>query len=340
MATDTTNTPMSPVTAGASAPPSSASEGRSSAGTAPRLAPSRPHRRRSLGDSRLGDYLFVLPAVLFILATILYPLIYTIDLSLHDVTIRNFLSGTAPFVGLDNYRVALADPALQRAFSVSLLYTSGSLALTFIFGFAFAVLFNRAFPGAGPMRALLMLAWILPSVVSGNVWRWMLDGSNGVVNFILQRLGIIERSIFWLTESETALIGVIFATAWTTIPFAMVLLLAGLQGIPTTLYEAASLDGARAARRFLDITVPLMRPVILTVLLLNFIYTFKTFDTVFIMTRGGPGDATTVMPIYAYTVGFSFFRLGDGAVATTLLLVIPVLLSLVYFWFTRREEAA
>ena len=120
----------------------------------------------------------------------------------------------------------------------------------------------------------------------------------------------------------------------------MVLLLAGLQGIPISLYEAASLDGARALRRFVDITVPLMRPVILTVLLLNFIYTFKTFDTVFIMTRGGPGDATTVLPIYAYTVGFSFFRLGDGAVATTLLLIVPVALSLVYFWLTRREEAA
>ncbi len=341
MVTDTVDTPMPPAPAGASAPHSVPSEPSGASGSASRRRPEhRLQRRRSLGDSRAGDYLFVLPAVIFILATILYPLIYTIDLSLHDVTIRNFLSGTAPFVGLDNYRAALADPALQRAFSVSLLYTGGSLALTFVFGFAFAVLFNRVFPWAGPLRALLMLAWILPSVVSGNVWRWMLDGSNGVVNFALQRLGIIGRSIFWLTESETALIGVIFATAWTTIPFAMVLLLAGLQGIPTTLYEAASLDGARAMRRFLDITVPLMRPVILTVLLLNFIYTFKTFDTVFIMTRGGPGDATTVMPIYAYTVGFSFFRLGDGAVATTLLLVIPVLLSLVYFWFTRREEAA
>ncbi len=308
------------------------------------LSPHHPNalspRLTALGDSRLGEYLFVLPAAIFILATVLYPILYTVNLSLHDVEIRNFLSDTAPFVGLDNYREAIADPALQRAFVVSILYTSGSLALTFVFGFAFAVLFNRVFPGAGPLRALLMLAWILPSVVSGNIWRWMLDGSNGVVNFVLQRLGLIDRQIFWLTESETALIGVVLATAWTTIPFAMVLLLAGLQGIPVSLYEAASLDGARSLRRFADITVPLMRPVILTVLLLNFIYTFKTFDTVFIMTRGGPGDATTVLPIYAYTVGFSFFRLGDGAVAATLLLVIPVALSLVYFWLTRREEAA
>lgn len=300
----------------------------------------RPLPRRALGDSRWGDYLFVLPAAIFILATVLYPIIYTVNLSLFDVSIRNFLNGSAPFIGLDNYREVLADPALQRAFVVSLLYTGGSLALTFVIGFALALLFSKRFVGASTMRALILLSWILPSVVSGNIWRWMLDGSNGVVNFSLQRLGLLERPIFWLTESETALYGVILATAWTSIPFAMVLLLAGLQGIPTSLYEAASLDGARAWRRFFDITVPMMRPVILVVLLLNFIYTFKTFDTVFIMTGGGPGDATTVMPIYAYTVGFSFFRLGEGAVATTLLLIIPLVLSLVYFRVSRGEEVA
>ena len=314
-------------------------------GAGPRLrtrpeGAARPRGRRALGDSRLGDYLFVLPAVLFIAATILYPIAYTINLGFYDVTIRNFLGGAAPFVGLDTYRAALIDPAFQRAFVVSLLYTGGSLLLTFVVGFALALLFDRPFPGAGPLRALLLLAWILPSVVSGNIWRWMLDGSNGIVNVALQRVGLLERPVFWLTESETALTGVVLATAWTTIPFAMVLLLAGLQGVPTTLYEAASLDGARAWRRFRDITVPMLRPVILTVLLLNFIYTFKTFDTVFIMTRGGPGDATTVLPIYAYTVGFGFFRLGEGAVATTLLLVVPLALSFVYFWLTRREEAA
>lgn len=315
----------------------------SGSGTVERPQPNGRLRRLahgSLGDSRLGEYLFVLPAALFILATVLYPVIYTVNLSLYDVNIRNFLDGTAPFVGFANYAAAFADPALQRSFIVSLLYTGGSLLLTFVFGFALAILFNRAFPGANTMRALILLAWILPSVVSGNIWRWMLDGSNGVVNFVLQRLNLLDKPIFWLTESETALSGVILATAWTSIPFAMVLLLAGLQGIPISLHEAASLDGARALRRFIDITVPMMRPVILTVLLLNFIYTFKTFDTVFIMTRGGPGDATTVMPIYAYTVGFSFFRLGDGAVATTLLLIIPIALSIVYFWVSRREEAA
>ncbi|MCA9877906.1 MAG: sugar ABC transporter permease [Thermomicrobiales bacterium] len=293
-----------------------------------------------IGDSRLGDYLLVLPAAIFILATVLYPIVYTVNLSLYDVDIKNFLAGNAPFIGLENYRQTLADAAFQRALIVSLTYTAASLALTFIGGLALALLFNRTFLGANTLRALILLAWILPSVVSGNIWRWLLDGSNGIVNFVLIQLRLLGRPVFWLTESETAMSGVVLATAWTSIPFAMVLLLAGLQGIPGSLYEAASLDGARPWRRFWDITLPMMRPVILVVLLLNFIYTFKTFDTVFIMTGGGPGDATTVLPIFAYTVGFSFFKLGEGAVATTLLLIIPLVLSLVYFRVSRGEESA
>jgi ABC-type sugar transport system permease subunit len=304
------------------------------------LAQPRRGLSHRLGDSRLGDYLLVLPAAIFILATVLYPIVYTVNLSLYDVDIKNFLAGNAPFIGLENYQQTLADPAFQRAFMVSLTYTAASLLLTFIGGLGLALLFNRTFLGANTLRALILLAWILPSVVSGNIWRWLLDGSNGIVNFVLIQLRLLGRPVFWLTESETAMSGVVLATAWTSIPFAMVLLLAGLQGIPASLYEAASLDGAQPWRRFWDITLPMMRPVILVVLLLNFIYTFKTFDTVFIMTGGGPGDATTVLPIFAYTVGFSFFKLGEGAVATTLLLIIPLVLSLVYFRVSRGEESA
>jgi multiple sugar transport system permease protein len=325
--------------AGSSALPSSNANG---AARPPResVAQARGGIWHRLGDSRLGDYLLVLPAAIFVLATVLYPIVYTVNLSLYDVDIKNFLAGNAPFIGLENYRQTLADPAFQRSFVVSLTYTAASLLLTFVGGMALALLFNRTFLGANTLRALILLAWILPSVVSGNIWRWLLDGSNGIVNFVLMQLRLLGRPVFWLTESETAMSGVVLATAWTSIPFAMVLLLAGLQGIPASLYEAASLDGALAWRRFLDITLPMMRPVILVVLLLNFIYTFKTFDTVFIMTGGGPGDATTVLPIYAYTVGFSFFKLGEGAVATTLLLVIPLVLSLVYFRVSQSEESA
>jgi multiple sugar transport system permease protein len=293
---------------------------------------------KKLGDSRLGDYLFVAPAAIFIGLLMVYPLVYNVSLSLHDVAIGNFLAGDAPFVGLENYEQAFGDPALWHALLISFLYTGGSILFAFVIGFALALFFEHAFPGGGTMRAVLLLGWVLPTVVSGTVWRWMLEGENGVVNFFLQRLGLLQSPIFWLTESDTALIGVTIATVWMTVPFTMILLLAGLQGISQSLHEAAQIDGANGWQRFFHITLPMMRPVALTVVLLTFIFTFKTFDNVYVMTRGGPGNATNILPIYAYDLGFRFYRFSEGAVVTTVLLLVSLGLSLIYFWLSRREE--
>jgi multiple sugar transport system permease protein len=295
---------------------------------------------RSRRAARAGDYLFVVPAVLFVALIMLYPLAYNVELSVRDVNLGTIVRGGAEFVGLENYRAVFADPALWHALGISLLYTGGSLAVAFVIGFALALLFARAFPASGTLRAILLLAWVLPTVVTGTVWRWMLDGESGVVNHALERLGLLGKPVFWLTEPGTALPGVIAGTVWVLAPFVMVLLMAGLQGISPSLYEAAEVDGANAWRRFLHITLPLMRPVILTVLLLSFIFTFKTFDNVYVMTRGGPGDATKILPIQAYESAFSFFRFSEGAVSTTVLLLISVLLAAVYFVLSRREETA
>jgi multiple sugar transport system permease protein len=194
------------------------------------------------------------------------------------------------------------------------------------------------FPGRNLMRALVLMAWILPTVVSANVWRWLLDGTYGLVNAVLSSLGLLDHDVFWLGRPNTALLAVTTATAWTFAPFAMVLLLAGLQGLPRALYEAARIDGANAWQQFVRITLPLLRPVSLTTALLCFIYTFKTFDTVFLMTGGGPGGATQTLPIYAYREAFEFFDFGSAAVATTVLLAVPLVLSIAYFRSLRMEE--
>jgi multiple sugar transport system permease protein len=298
------------------------------------------HRPGSPKLRRLGNNLFVVPALLFIALAMIYPLGYNAYLSLRDVTVGNYLAGTAPFVGLENYSQLAGDPAFRRSLAVSALFTGGSLALQFALGFGLALFFGRPFPGANLMRASLLLGWLLPTVVVGNVWRWMLDGSYGVVNALLQGAGLLQDPRFWLTEPDTALVGVILADVWKGVPFTMVLLLAGLQGVPPSLYEAAKVDGASAWQRFLHITLPQMRPVALTVLLLNFIYTFKTFDLIFIMTGGGPVDATATLPILVYDTTFEFFRFGDGAAAAMVLLLISLVLSFVYLWLIRREEAA
>jgi multiple sugar transport system permease protein len=289
---------------------------------------------------KLGGYLFLAPAVLFIGLTMFYPLLYNLYLSLHDVTVGNFIAGTAPFVGLEKYGEVIANSTFRHSLLISLLFTAGSLVFQFTLGFALALFFNRSFPGSGTMRAFMLLGWMLPIVVSGNVWRWLLEGDNGVVNYALQSLGLLQTPQFWLTEPRTALIGTIIANIWIGIPFNMVLLLAGLQGISGTLYEAANIDGAKAWQRFLYITLPMMRPVALTVLLLGFIYTFKVFDLIFVMTGGGPVDATTTLPLHVYDLTFEFFRFGDGAAAATLLLLISLGVSVFYLWLSRHEEAA
>lgn len=297
-------------------------------------------RRRGLRRGSLANYLFVLPALVYFSLTMLYPVAYNLRMSLEDVNVGTFLSGDAPFVGLDNYRTLLNDPVFRKAIRLSLIFTGGSLLFQFTIGFALALFFNRPFPGNGLLRALFLLGWMLPTVVSGSLFRWMLDGDFGVINYALRELSLIDKNRYWLIDPDTALLGTILANIWVGIPFNMVLLLAGLQNIPVSLYEAASVDGANAWQRFRSLTLPLMRPVALSVLLLGIIYTFKVFDLVYVMTGGGPVDATNVLPIQTYKLSFTFFRFGEGAAAATLLLVGLIGVALAYLFWTRREEAA
>ena len=293
--------------------------------------------RRQRGAQSMAKYLFILPAVLFVAATTVYPLLYNVNLVLYDAPIQKFLGGNLEWVGFAQYGEVLADPAIWKSLATSLIYTVSTIVFMLVIGTALALLFNKQFPGNKLLRALLFLPYVLPSVVAANVWRWMLDGTSGLVNHVLTTLRIIPEPVFWLGSPQLALPAVILATSWTMVPFAMLLIIAGLQNIPRTTYEAAELDGAGSWTSFWRITVPLLRPVLSVVALLGFIYTFKTFDTIFIMTRGGPGDATTVMPILAYNEAFVNFDLGTGASVNTLLLVIPMILAIFYFRSTRKE---
>jgi multiple sugar transport system permease protein len=303
-----------------------------------------PHARgivRSHSRTRnLRRYWFVAPAVVFMLLTMVYPIIDNVRMSLFDVNVSTFLANTAPFVGADNYVRVIGDPAFQHAVITSLIFTAGSLIFQFTIGFALALLFNRTFPGNGLLRALLLLGWMLPSVVSGSIYRWMFDGSMGIINYALQGLGLLESPRFWLNDPNSALMATIIANIWVGIPFNMILLLPGLQSIPDSLYEAASIDGANGPQSFRNITLPLMRPVMLSVLLLGIIYTFKAFDIIYVMTGGGPVNATTVLTIYVYQFAFSFFRFGDAAAAAVLLLLGLSVVAVGYLWLSQREEAA
>ena len=289
---------------------------------------------------KLSNYLFVLPMVIFMVATMAYPIYVNVDMSLQDLNVRTFRSGDAPYIGLDNYTKLIDDPGFWHSTRLSISFTSVSLTFQFLIGFGLALFFNQPFPGNGLMRSLLLLAWLMPAVVGGTLFRWIADGDYGVFNYFLESIGLAEARRYWLINPDFALIGTIVANVWVGAPFHMLLTLAGLQNISPSLYEAASIDGANTSQRFTHITLPLMRPVILGVLLLGFIYTFKVFELIFVMTDGGPVDATTVLPIYIYKLTFSFFRFGEGAAAAMLLLAGLLLLAVGYARLMRAEEAA
>lgn len=285
-------------------------------------------------------YLFLLPAVLFLVIFLLYPVCTMLLYSFEQVNLGSLLTGNMPFIGLGNYHTILSDPTFRASIGASLLFTVVSIVFQFSIGFLLALLFNKRFPLAGVMRALIMIAWMLPIVVSGTIFKWMLQGDAGIINYALRSLGLIHTSILWLANPNVALWGVILANIWIGIPFNMSLLLAGLQGISATLYEAALVDGANAFNRFFHITLPLMRSTSLTVLMLGVIYTLNVFDLIYVMTGGGPVNATQVMPLYAYNVAFQQFDLGSGSAVAVLMFLLLLLVSACYLFLLRREETA
>ncbi|GHO50928.1 carbohydrate ABC transporter permease [Ktedonospora formicarum] len=299
----------------------------------------RPARRRRIGKI-LGPYFFLLPASLFLLLFLVYPVVNMIIYSFEQVNVGSLLTGITPFVGLDNYRTVISDPSFRSSLVVSLIFTIASLVFQYILGFAMALLFNRRIPLVGLMRGSVMIAWMLPVIVSATIFKWMLQRDSGIVNYVLQSFHVISTPIDWLTNPQLALVAVIGANIWIGIPFNMSLLLAGLQGISGTLYEAAVVDGANAMRRFLHITLPLMRSTSLTILMLGFIYTLNVFDLIYVLTGGGPVNATEAMPLYAYRIAFGQFDLGSGAAVATLMFLLLLGISAIYLFLLRREEVA
>jgi len=287
--------------------------------------------------TRLTPYLFLLPAVAFMLFFMVFPILYNIVLSFQNVTLMN-LKGAHAFVGLSNYAKMFQDPLFYESFRNSAAFTGLSIAFQFVIGFALALFFNRSFPGRNVMRSLMLLAWMLPIVITAALFKWIFAGDNGIANYVLMRLGAIDAPYVWLSEASLALYGTIIANVWIGIPFNMVILLAGLQSLPVHLYEAAKIDGAGRGKQFTAITLPLMKPTILILLMLGLIYTFKVFDLIFIMTGGGPLNASTVFPLYAYRLAFVNFEFSLGATVSSFMFLILIALSAVYLWMSRKEE--
>ena len=282
--------------------------------------------------------LFVLPAFVYMLIFVGYPIISNIVLSVQDVTVKNLARGTKNFVGLNNYIELFGDEVFRLTISNTLKFTVYSLLFQFIIGFALAVFFNKNFSFAKPIRGLLMIPWMIPMTVTALIFKFIFSTDVGIVNYLLHSLGIISENIEWLTNPDIALGCVIFANVWIGIPFNTILLSTGLTTISQELYESAAIDGANGFQRFIKITFPLLRPTIESVLVLGFIYTFKCYDLIYVMTSGGPVNSTHLMSTYSYKLSFEMFDYSMGSAAANVLLVILLVVGMVYLKITMEGE--
>jgi multiple sugar transport system permease protein len=300
--------------------------------------PARPLRNRQRLRAQLTAWAFIAPVVVYLVVFYAYPLYRNLDLSFRDYTLRSFIDGTAPFVWFDNYVEVIQSSTFTPALINTAVFTLVSIAFQFAIGLGLAVFFFKRFPLAATLRALFLVPWLLPLLVSASIWAWMLNSESGIVNAGLEAIGLTQ--VNWLTSPQWAMVSVLLANIWIGIPFNLVILYSGLQNIPGEVYEAASLDGANAWQTFWRITFPLLRPVSAITILLGLVYTLKVFDIIWIMTRGGPGNASTTFAIWSYRLGGGSPELSPAAAVGNLLIVLAFVFGLIYIRTQRRMERA
>ena len=299
--------------------------------------PATPARRRAGHRDTGTALLLLLPLFALVIGLIVYPFGRAVWLSLTD----KLVGYPERFVGLKNYAYLIQDDTFHAVIRNSLVFTVGSVALKVVTGMAMALVLNTVLRGRNFFRGLMLLPWITSTVIIALTWRWMFDAfpGRGFFNSVLLDIGLLRRPIAFMATPEGAMAAVIIANWWRAFPFFGVSFLAGMQSIPGELYEAASVDGASAARRFWHITLPGLKHVVIVTSLLSFILTINDFNIIYVMTRGGPGTATQVFATYSYQVAFGQLRWGRGVTISIFLvplLVIGIVLISRYLLRERR----
>jgi multiple sugar transport system permease protein len=280
----------------------------------------------------------MLPAAIFVLVFYVYPIINNVVMSFQRYTAKSFVTGEAPFIGFGNFERLFGNPDFSVAILNTVVFTVGSLFFQFTIGLAIALFFNQKFPLNGFLRSLFLLPWLAPILVSGAVWVRLFDMDYGVINYVLRSLNLIDEPLAWLTNPRLAPFSTLIANIWIGIPFNAVILYGGLQDIPPTLYEAATIDGANSRQRFRFISWPLLRPVSTVVLLLGLIYTLKVFDVIMSITRGGPANVSQTLNTWAYNLSFVSLDFGLGAAAGDILMVVVLIFGFIYLRYASKEE--
>ena len=283
-------------------------------------------RNRGRLKTKLTPYGFILPACLTILILVVYPILYGIYISFFNTNLVNKWE----FVGLRYYLQALTDTSFLHSLWMTVIFTVSVVVGHFVIGFIFASILNMDIRFRTVLRGILILPWLFPDVVIAYLFKWILNTQGGIVNELLIHFGLISDPIGWLSTSATAFPCVILVSIWKGYPLVMVQILAGIQTISTDMYEAAEINGANMWQRFRYVTIPALKPILTTILILDTVWVFKQFTLIWLMTSGGPGSSTMVSAIEIYKNAFSYFKYGLASAQSVYILLICYLIGVVF----------
>ena len=287
------------------------------------------------GQSALAWFAPLMAAGIVLLAVIvLYPLIRSLASAFFD---ESLLYPGMTFVGFENIVAVLNDEFAPLLWQ-TMIFTVGATVLPFLIGLALALVLNQSFPGQRFLRGAFLIPWLIPGVVVSFLWMWIFDANYGVLNGILISLGAIDSPVAWLFSTDSARAALIIAKTWNTFPWIMVMLLAALQTVPGELHEAAAMDGAGTVRRFFTVTWPHIRGVAGLVILLEFIWNFQHFDTIFVLTGGGPAGTTQTFATEVYDTAFKGYDLGNAGALGIVWMALLTVLVVVYVWLSERSD--
>jgi multiple sugar transport system permease protein len=289
---------------------------------------------QSMRDNLLA-YAFSAPAILSIVLVLFYPITRLFIASFYSPPT---FTRSSEFIGWKNYVEVLTDPIFPSVLFNTLTWTFGVTVGQVIIGMYFALLLHQKFPGRWLVRSLVIIPWVLPGIVVAVTWRFMYSEDFGLINIALKSSGLGQLAHSWLGDKQTAMAAVIIVGIWKGFAFYTLMFLAGMQTIPKDLYEAAKIDGANGRQQLFGITLPLLKPIIITSTVLGLIWTSNFFDAIFVMTGGGPARSTETMPMFIYNTGFSFYRIEKAMAGSNILMVIVLLLLAMYLIILRAMK--
>lgn len=288
-------------------------------------------------NEQVTAFLLVLPALIFLIGLIAYPLIQVI---FDGFQIKNLVNiHISGFAGLDNFKKVISDEHFLQAVRNTIVWTVLSVVGEYIMGMFTAILLNQKIKGRGLFRVFVIIPWLVPIIVAGMTWSWMLNPDYGIINYLMTKTGIIKSSVYWLGQENTALFAIVVVNIWRSFPFYTISILAALQAIPFEISEAADIDGAGIISRFFKITLPQLKSVSIALISIHIIWTAINFDFVWIMTQGGPNYSTETLPVMIYRYALQQYDVGAASALASMIIMIMTILFVFYYAIKSRNES-